>query len=168
MHKVTKHEMRGAEPAAVTPCHADPERYFPEDPLPDPEAVAACWSCFFQRDCALRALTLDPQPEHGIWGGYRLAPGPGLKRTRRQLRIIAGIDMGPALSPGAQIDTVLEGRARAIDRPGGEAAVDDSAAAADLAEVGSSAEVIPLPERGSPQPPHHRYSPLPFAAATTG
>ena len=112
MHKVTKHQMRDTEPEQMTPCfQGDPERWFPEGQLPDAEAAADCWSCFYQSRCALRALTLDPQPEHGVWGGYRLAPGPGLKRNRKELRIIDGLDVGPARSPGAEVAQVLSRRA---------------------------------------------------------
>lgn len=107
MHKVTKHVMSPEEAAAPTPCGADPERWFPDEQKPDPYAVAACWSCHFQRGCARRALS-QPLPEHGIWGGYRLAPGPGLNRTRAQLAIIAGLAMGPAASPGPEVVTALE------------------------------------------------------------
>jgi hypothetical protein len=108
MHKVTKHLMSAEEALAPTPCGNDPERWFPNDQKPDPEAVAACWSCYFQRGCARRALA-QPQPDHGIWGGYRLAPGPGLKRSRQQLAIIAGQTMGPPASPGAEVLAVLGG-----------------------------------------------------------
>ncbi len=113
MHKVNTHQMRGVEPETATPCKQadDPDRWFPNGQLPDPEAVADCWSCFFQSQCAMRALTLRPKPEHGVWGGYRLAPGPGLSRSRKQLRIIAGLDIGPAASPGVEVTEELARRA---------------------------------------------------------
>ena len=107
MHKVTKHLMSPEEAVSPTPCASDPERWFPIDQKPDPEAVAACWSCYFQSDCARRALA-EPQPDHGIWGGYRLAPGPGLKRSRRQLAIVAGQTMGPPASPGSEVLAALQ------------------------------------------------------------
>lgn len=109
MHKVNTHQMRDTEPDTATPCRQsdDPDRWFPEGQLPDPTAVADCWGCPFQSQCALRALTLEPKPEHGIWGGYRLAPGPGLSRSRKQLRIIAGLDIGPAASPGVEVSEEL-------------------------------------------------------------
>lgn len=69
--------------------------------------MAACWSCHFQRGCARRALA-QPLPEFGIWGGYRLAPGPGLNRTRAQLAIVAGLAMGPPASPGKEVAAALE------------------------------------------------------------
>ncbi|WP_219068192.1 WhiB family transcriptional regulator [Candidatus Mycobacterium methanotrophicum] len=93
------------EPERPTPCFYDPERWHPDAQLPDPEAMAACWSCFFQSRCALKALATDA--EFGIWAGYRLAPGPGLKRSRAQLEIIAGMKMGPPMSPGRETDEVL-------------------------------------------------------------
>jgi Transcription factor WhiB len=102
MHKLTKHLMSAEEATAPIPCGADPERWFPNDQKPDPGAVAACWSCYFQQGCARRALS-EPRPDHGIWGGYRLAPGPGLKRSRQQLAIIAGESMGPPASPGPEV-----------------------------------------------------------------
>ncbi|MCV6992963.1 MULTISPECIES: WhiB family transcriptional regulator [Mycobacterium] len=107
MHKVTKHVMPPEEARATTPCKADPERWFPDEQKPDPYAVAACWSCHFQRGCARRALA-QPLPEFGIWGGYRLAPGPGLNRTRAQLAIVAGLAMGPPASPGKEVAAALE------------------------------------------------------------
>ena len=107
MHKVTKHVMPPEEAIVTTPCKADPERWFPDEQKPDPFAVAACWSCHFQRGCARRALA-QPLPEHGIWGGYRLAPGPGLNRTRAQLAIVAGLAMGPPASPGNEVLAALE------------------------------------------------------------
>lgn len=116
MHKVNTHQMRDTEPSTATPCRQadDPERWFPEGQLPDPTAVADCWSCFFQPQCAMRALTLQPKPEHGVWGGYRLAPGPGLSRSRKQLRIIAGLDIGPAASPGVEVSEELLRRAELL------------------------------------------------------
>lgn len=107
MHKITKHVMPSEEATAVTPCATDPERWFPDEQKPDPYAVAACWSCYFQSGCARRALA-EPMPEFGVWGGYRLAPGPGLERSRAQLAIIAGHEMGPAASPGPEIAAALE------------------------------------------------------------
>ena len=107
MHKVNRHLMPSDEAAAHTPCASDPERWFPLDQKPDPEAVAACWSCYFQPRCARRALA-QPLPDHGIWGGYRLAPGRGLKRSRKQLAIIAGEAMGPPASPGIEVLRALE------------------------------------------------------------
>jgi Transcription factor WhiB len=107
MHKVTKHLMSPEEAVSPTPCASDPERWFPIDQKPDAEAVAACWSCYFQSDCARRALA-EPLPDHGIWGGYRLAPGPGLKRSRRQLAIVARETMGPPASPGSEVLVALE------------------------------------------------------------
>lgn len=106
-HKITKHLMPAEEATRPTPCATDPERWFPDEQKPDPYAVAACWSCYFQAGCARRALS-EPAPEHGVWGGYRLAPGPGLARTRAQLEIIAGHEMGPAFSPGPEIIAALE------------------------------------------------------------
>jgi hypothetical protein len=102
MHKLTKHLMSAEEASAPIPCGTDPERWFPNDQKPDPGAVAACWSCYFQQGCARRALS-EPRPDHGIWGGYRLAPGPGLKRSRQQLAIIAGETVGPPASPGPEV-----------------------------------------------------------------
>jgi len=107
MHKLNRHLMPSDEATAQTPCASDPERWFPVDQKPDPEAVAACWSCYFQRRCARRALA-QPLPDHGIWGGYRLAPGRGLKRSRKQLAIVAGEAMGPPASPGAAVLQAIE------------------------------------------------------------
>lgn len=107
MHKITKHVMPAEEATATTPCATDPERWFPDEQKPDPYAVAACWSCYFQAGCARRALA-EPMPEFGVWGGYRLAPGPGLERSRAQLAIIAGYEVGPAASPGTEITAALE------------------------------------------------------------
>ena len=101
------------EPERPTPCLYDPERWHPDEQLPDPEAVAACWSCFFQSRCALKALATAA--EFGIWGGYRLAPGPGLARTRAQLAIVAGREMGPPVSPGPEVDAVLAARTSPAD-----------------------------------------------------
>lgn len=106
MHKITKHVMPVEEVPANTPCSLDPERWFPDEPKPDPYAVAACWTCPFQAGCARRALA-EPMPEFGVWGGYRLAPGPGLERSRAQLAIIAGYEMGPAVSPSAEVTAAL-------------------------------------------------------------
>jgi Transcription factor WhiB len=125
MHKANRHLMPGDEATAHTPCAVDPERWFPVDQKPDPEAVAACWSCYFQRRCARRALA-QPLPDHGIWGGYRLAPGRGLKRSRHQLAIIAGEAMGPPVSPGAEVLRAIE-----HDAP---AAGDDACGLIDLAD----------------------------------
>src|ERR1700744_491013 len=125
MHKLNRHLMPSDEATAQTPCASDPERWFPVDQKPDPEAVAACWSCYFQRRCARRALA-QPLPDHGIWGGYRLAPGRGLKRSRKQLAIVAGEAMGPPASPGAAVLQALENAAQRrglrsgrIGQPGG-------------------------------------------------
>jgi hypothetical protein len=93
------------EPERITPCRYDPERWHPDEQKPDPTAVAACWSCHFQPQCASRALANNES--FGIWGGYRLAPGPGLVRSRQQLAIIAGAEMGPPASPGAETAAVL-------------------------------------------------------------
>lgn len=107
MHKITKHVMDAEEATRPTPCSADPERWFPDEQKPDPYAVAACWSsCYFQGGCARRALAVAP--EHGVWGGYRLAPGPGLARTLEQLKIVAGVEMGPAVPPAPEIVAALE------------------------------------------------------------
>lgn len=95
------------EPERPTPCAYDPERWHPDEQRPDPNTMAACWSCFFQPRCALRALTTEA--EHGIWAGYRLAPGPGLERTRRQLAIVAGVECGPAALPSAEVAAILAG-----------------------------------------------------------
>ena len=105
MHKITKNVMAAEEPLFPTMCGTDPERWFPDEQKPDPFAVAACWSCHFQAGCARRALAQDE--EFGVWGGYRLAPGPSLEHRRDQLRIIAGYEMGPAQSPGAEITSAL-------------------------------------------------------------
>lgn len=105
MHKITKNVMAAEEPLFPTACGTDPERWFPDEQKPDPYAVAACWSCHFQAGCARRALAQDE--EFGVWGGYRLAPGPSLERRRDQLRIIAGYEMGPAASPGAEVTAAL-------------------------------------------------------------
>ncbi|MBL3752504.1 transcription factor WhiB [Mycobacteroides abscessus subsp. abscessus] len=96
-------------PEKPTRCLYEPERWQPDEQKPDPEAVAACWSCHFQRNCARQAL--DWRETHGIWGGYRLAPGPGLQDTRAQLAIIAGLHMGPAKSPGLETAEVLAAQA---------------------------------------------------------
>lgn len=88
------------EPERPTPCYYDPERWHPDEQQPDPAAMAACWSCFFQSRCALKAL--NTHAEFGIWAGYRLAPGPGLERSRKQLAIIAGLEVGPPAPPGGQ------------------------------------------------------------------
>lgn len=100
------------EPERPTPCYYDPERWHPDEQRPDPTATAACWSCFFQSRCALKAL--NTEAEFGIWAGYRLAPGPGLERTRKQLAIIAGLEYGPAVSPGAETDAILAGGISAV------------------------------------------------------
>lgn len=105
MHKITKNVMAAEEPLFPTACGTEPERWFPDEQKPDPYAVAACWSCHFQAGCARRALAQDE--EFGVWGGYRLAPGPSLERRREQLQIIAGYEMGPAMSPGAEITSAL-------------------------------------------------------------
>ncbi|MEB3023479.1 WhiB family transcriptional regulator [[Mycobacterium] crassicus] len=89
----------GAKPERRTPCHEDPERWWPEGQLSDPTAITACWSCFFQSRCALKALAIGAQ--YGIWAGYRLAPGPPLAHSRKQLAIIAGIEQGPVALPRA-------------------------------------------------------------------
>lgn len=129
MHKITKHVMPAAEPTQPTPCQldADPDddRWFPDSPKPDKYAVATCWTCYFQSSCARRALA-EPLPEYGIWGGYRLAPGPGLERTRAQLAIVAGLAMGPAPSPGAEVLEAL------VDLTKDDDDSDDEAAAAVL------------------------------------
>ncbi len=106
MHKITKHAMPPEEAIAPTPCATDPELYFPDEQKPNAYAMAACWNCYFQRSCARRALA-EPQPEHGIWGGYRLAPGPGLERSRRQLAIVAGYEWGPACPPSPELTAAL-------------------------------------------------------------
>ncbi|MGD9621184.1 WhiB family transcriptional regulator [Mycolicibacterium sp.] len=95
------------EPERPTPCYYDPELWHPDEQKPNPEAMAACWGCFFQRQCATKALKTDA--EFGIWAGYRLAPGPGLEVSRAQLAIIAGQEMGPPLSPGPETSAVLAG-----------------------------------------------------------
>lgn len=118
------------EPERITPCRYNPERWHPDEQKPDPTAVAACWSCHFQPQCASRALA--NKESFGIWGGYRLAPGPGLARNRQQLAIIAGAEIGPPTSPGAETLAVL-------------AAVSNSDASQDT----SNAQVISLTERQS-------------------
>lgn len=95
------------EPERPTPCYYDPERWHPDEQRPDPNAMAACWSCFFQARCALKALTTEA--EFGIWAGFRLAPGPGLERTRKQLAIVAGIEQGPPALPSAEVAAILAG-----------------------------------------------------------
>lgn len=95
------------EPERPTPCYYDPELWHPDEQKPNPEAMAACWGCFFQRQCAAKALKTNA--EFGIWAGYRLAPGPGLEVSRAQLAIIAGQEMGPPLSPGPETSAVLAG-----------------------------------------------------------
>lgn len=95
------------EPERPTPCYYDPELWHPDEQKPNPEAMAACWGCFFQRQCAIKAL--KTAAEFGIWAGYRLAPGPGLEVSRAQLAIIAGREMGPPLSPGPETSAVLAG-----------------------------------------------------------
>ncbi|MBS1693088.1 MAG: WhiB family transcriptional regulator [Actinobacteria bacterium] len=95
------------EPERPTPCYYDPELWHPDEQKPNPEAMAACWGCFFQRQCAIKAL--KTAAEFGIWAGYRLAPGPGLEVSRAQLEIIAGREMGPPLSPGPETSAVLAG-----------------------------------------------------------
>jgi hypothetical protein len=106
MHKTNLNVMPGEEAQATTPCAEDPELWFPDEQKPSPTAVAACWSCHFQSGCARRALS-NPMPEHGIWGGYRLAPGPALEVTRAQLEIVAGNAMGPAMSPSSAVSARL-------------------------------------------------------------
>lgn len=101
MHKLNQQYINDEEPESPTPCLSDPERWHPDEQQPDPVAIAACWSCHFQPRCARRALSL--QAEFGIWGGYRLAPGPGLARSREQLRIVSGLEVGPPASPGAAV-----------------------------------------------------------------
>jgi hypothetical protein len=106
MHKITKNVMDSEEATRPTPCLTEPERWFPDEQKPDPYAVAACWSCHFQPACARRALA--HLPEHGVWGGYRLAPGPGLARTRLALEIVAQRQMGPAVPPEAEVIAALD------------------------------------------------------------
>lgn len=101
MHKLNQQYINDEEPESPTPCLSDPERWHPDEQQPDPAAIAACWSCHFQSRCARRALSLHA--EFGIWGGYRLAPGPGLARSRQQLHIVAGLEVGPPASPGAAV-----------------------------------------------------------------
>jgi len=131
MHKITKHVMPAEEAITPTPCADEPERWFPDEQKPYPDAVASCWeSCYFQRGCARRALA-EPQPEHGVWGGYRLAPGPGLEHTRRQLAIVAGYEMGPSLPPSVEVTAVLLDLAAlraAAEAPEADTAPDRSAA----------------------------------------
>lgn len=116
MHKMNLNVMAAEEAQATTPCAEDPELWFPDEQKPNPTAVAACWSCHFQSGCARRALA-NPMPEHGVWGGYRLAPGPGLEATRVQLEIVAGNTMGPAMSPSAAVSARLADLADLPDRP---------------------------------------------------
>lgn len=106
MHKLNQQYINDEEPESPTPCLDDPERWHPDEQQPDPAAIAACWSCHFQSRCARRALSLHA--EFGIWGGYRLAPGPGLARSRQQLRIVAGLEVGPPASPGAAVFLELQ------------------------------------------------------------
>lgn len=121
MHKLNQQYINDEEPESPTPCLYDPERWHPDEQQPDPAAIAACWSCHFQSRCARRALSLHA--EFGIWGGYRLAPGPGLARSRQQLRIVAGLEVGPPASPSAAV--LLE-----LQRPHDDPAPADSDAAA--------------------------------------
>ncbi len=116
MHKMNLNVMPAEEAQATTPCAEDPELWFPDEQKPSPTAVAACWSCHFQSGCARRALS-NPMPEHGIWAGYRLAPGPALEATRAQLEIIAGNAMGPAMSPSAAVTARLADLADLPARP---------------------------------------------------
>jgi len=152
MHKVTKHVMAPEEATAPTPCGADPERWFPDEQKPDPYAVAACWSCHFQRGCARRAVS-QPLPEFGIWGGYRLAPGPGLDRTRAQLAIVAGLRMGPTASPGPEV----------------QAAIEELAAAAAAGDAAHRGELVDLrdrtPSRRAPRRQPHPVRRQPCGAA---
>jgi hypothetical protein len=115
MHKITKDVMGAEEATRPTPCLTEPERWFPDDQKPDPYAVAACWSCHFQPACARRAL--DQREEFGVWGGYRLAPGPKLERTRTHLEIVAGREMGPAVPPIPAVIAALEDLAGTGDQP---------------------------------------------------
>lgn len=145
------------EPEQTTPCFYDPERWHPDEQRPDPSAMAACWSCFFQSRCALKAL--NTEAEFGIWAGYRLAPGPGLERTRKQLAIIAGLEYGPAVSPGAETDAVLAGGITAVpnsdedDAPEGQPAVADldidALADPDELDTGTVIELADLPRRST-------------------
>jgi hypothetical protein len=110
MHILNQEFINDEEPDRPTPCLYDPERWQPDEQEPDPAAVAACWSCYFQPRCARRALKLNS--EFGIWAGYRLAPGPGLARSRRQLRVVAGLEIGPPRSPGGAASAELERQAQ--------------------------------------------------------
>lgn len=139
------------EPERITPCRYDPERWHPDEQKPDPTAVAACWSCHFQSQCAARALA--NKESFGIWGGYRLAPGPGLVRSRLQLAIVAGVEIGPPASPGSETLAVLSAAASASESA--NAAARDSAAERDSAEP--SAQVISLADRQ----PHATLDPRP-------
>ncbi len=123
-HKITKQVMDSEEAARPTPCLTDPERWFPDEQKPDPYAVAACWSCHFQIGCARRAV--EYQPEFGVWGGYRLAPGPGLKHTLAQLEIVAGRQMGPAVPPAPEVVAALEDLAGITPRNTAAAQTDDA------------------------------------------
>ncbi|MBE5477718.1 hypothetical protein E3G68_005051 [Mycobacteroides abscessus] len=127
------------EPERPTPCYYDPELWHPDEQKPNPEAMAACWGCFFQTRCAIKAL--KTKAEFGIWAGYRLAPGPGLEVSRAQLAIIAGQEMGPPLSPGPETSAVLAGER-----------VDDPACAATAVdgtvrdEINIKPDIMPAPE----------------------
>lgn len=116
MHKMNLHVMAPEEAQVPTPCAEDPELWFPDEQKPNAYAVAACWSCHFQAGCARRALA-NPMPEHGVWGGYRLAPGPGLDVTRAQLEIIAGNSIGPAMAPSAAVSAALADLADLPEQP---------------------------------------------------
>lgn len=56
-----------------TPCSADPEPWFSDDPEERAEAVAACGYCPLLGPCrelALpRELALRPSNRHGVWAG---------------------------------------------------------------------------------------------------
>jgi len=101
--------------------------------------MAACWGCFFQRQCAIKALKTGA--EFGIWAGYRLAPGPGLEISRAQLAIIAGQEMGPPLSPGPETSAVLAGER--VEDPALEGTTVDGIACDD---IDITPDITPAPE----------------------
>lgn len=147
MHKLNQQYINDEEPESPTPCLSDPERWHPDEQQPDPAAIAACWSCHFQSRCARRALSLHA--EFGIWGGYRLAPGPGLARSRQQLHIVAGLEVGPPASPGAAV--LLE-----LQQPHTTAAPTDNGATAAMtvnAEMTTVDAEMTEPSAASPAAP---------------
>jgi hypothetical protein len=147
MHILNQQFINDEEPERPTPCFYDPERWQPDEQKPDPAAVAACWSCFFQSRCARRALALNT--EFGICAGYRLAPGPGLARSRQDLRIVAGLEMGPPRSPGVEACAELARQAQV--RAGSKAAAATVPAKSHAPSAAIGAETGDL-SQGAPEP----------------